>query len=414
MIPDSFDVLIVGAGPAGLMAAIAAARAGRRVGLCEQMPRAGMKLLSTGGGRCNLTNTAEPESFMAAFGRHGRFMEPALARLGSQGLRDFMAALGVPTIAPDGFHVYPASESAADVQHALLQESKRCGVVLLLDTKVDALRTENHTISGLETNHGFIGAHHVVLACGGRSYPKLGATGSGYALATQAGHTIMDPLPVLVPLDTREEWPGQCAGISLENVEAWIDAPRFRQAKLDGGLVFTHHGVSGPPILNLSRDVVPLLHRNGHVPIRISLFPGRTPTAWLELFAGWQHDQGRRTVARLLGELLPARLAETLTATAGADPAVCAAEFARPAREKLAELLSGCPLTITGAGDFDEAMVTRGGVSLREVDPHTLQSVITKGLFFAGEILDLDGPCGGYNLQWAFSSGWLAGSSPSA
>ena len=410
MTPDSFDVIVVGAGPAGLMAAISAAGTGRRVGLCEQMPRAGMKLLSTGGGRCNITNTLDRSPFMEAFGRHGRFMEPALTQLTSQDLRDFMAGLGVPTIAPDEFHVYPASESAADVQQALLREATRCGVTTLPDTRVETLRTKDHAVHGLETNRGFIGTPRVILACGGRSYPKLGATGSGYALAAQAGHIIVDPLPVLVPLDTREEWPGRCAGISLPKVEAWIDLPRIRQARLSGGLVFTHHGVSGPPILDLSRDVVPLLHKNGQVPIRIALLPGRTAAAWFDLFAGWQHDQGRRMVVKLLGELLPARLAETLAAAAEVTTTVCAAELARPAREKLAELLGGCPLTVTGAGDFDDAMVTRGGVHLRDVDPRTLQSRITRGLFFAGEMLDLDGPCGGYNLQWAFSSGRLAGS----
>lgn len=409
MTPDSFDVIVVGAGPAGLMAALSAASAGRHVGLCEQMPRAGMKLLSTGGGRCNITNTLDRGPFMAAFGRHGRFMEPALSQLTSQDLRDFMAGLGVPTIAPDGFHVYPASESAADVQQALLREATRRGITLMLDTRVETLRTKDHAVRGLETNRGFIDAPRVILACGGRSYPRLGATGSGYALAAQAGHTIVEPLPVLVPLATREEWPGRCAGISLPNVEAWIDLPRVRGTRLSGGLVFTHHGVSGPPILDLSREAVPLLHKNGHVPIRIALLPGRTHTAWLELFAAWQHDQGRRMVVKLLGELLPARLAETLAAVATVDTSVCAAEFARPARENLAGLLSGCPLTVTSTGDFNDAMVTRGGISLKEVDPHTLQSVIIKGLFFAGEILDLDGPCGGYNLQWAFSSGRLAG-----
>jgi len=409
MMPDAFDVLVVGAGPAGLMAAIGAARAGRRVGLCEQMPRAGMKLLSTGGGRCNITNTLDQDAFMAAFGRHGRFMQPALDRLGSRGLREFMAGLGVPTIAPDGFHVYPSSESAADVQQALLREAARCGTTLLLDTKSESLRTEHHAVRGLETNHGFIGAHRIVLATGGRSYPRLGGTGSGYDLAAQAGHAIVDPLPVLVPLDTREEWCGRCAGISLPRVEAWIDLPRLRSTRLDGGLVFTHHGVSGPPILDLSREAVPLLHRNGHVPVRINLVPVHPADAWAGVFAAWQRTDGRRAVVNLLAGLLPARLAEALAAAAGVTSDVCSAELPGAAREKLAELLSACPLTVTGAGDFDEAMVTRGGVSLRDVDPHTLQSRKAQGLFFAGEVLDLDGPCGGYNLQWAFSSGWLAG-----
>ena len=351
---------------------------------------------------------------MAAFGRHGRFMQPALDRLGAQGLRDFMAALGVPTVAPDNVHVYPSSESAADVQQALLRETARCGATLLLDTKSESLRTEHHAIRGLETNRGFIGAHRIVLATGGRSYPRLGGTGSGYDLAAQAGHAIVDPLPVLVPLDTREEWPGRCAGISLDRVEAWIDLPRLRSTRLAGGLVFTHHGVSGPPILDLSREAVPLLHRNGHVPIRLNLVPARTSGGWPDVFADWQRTEGRRPVVRLLAGMLPARLAESIAAAAGVAPDVCSAELPGGARDKLAELLSACPLTVTGAGDFDEAMVTRGGVSLRDVDPHTLQSRKAQGLFFAGEVLDLDGPCGGYNLQWAFSSGWLAGHAASS
>lgn len=396
------SVLIIGAGPAGLMAAISAARCGSHVLLLEQMPKPGLKLLATGGGRCNVTNTLPPDAFMAAFGRNGRFIQPALDLLDSERLRAFLAEYDVPTSSPDGLHVYPSSNKSSDVLNALLKICDTTGVERRTNCAVRSLVIKDESISGVETADAIINAGTVIMACGGRSYPKLGATGSGYDLARSVGHTITDPLPVLVSLHTREPWPRDCTGISLPNVRAWIDLPRQSKSGCTGDILFTHRGVSGPVILDLSREVVPLLKKHGQVPIRIALKPEIRVERW-------RAGDGSRVVRKLLSEQLPASLADILLTIAGIPKHTGVANLKREQEEALSELLHALPLTITSAGGFDEAIVTRGGVSLREVDPKTLESRLIKNLFFAGEILDLDGPCGGFNLQWAFSSGALAG-----
>ena len=248
-----------------------------------------------------------------------------------------------------------------------------------------------------------------MLATGGKSYPDLGATGSGYGLATRAGHTITTPLPVLVPLVTRETWPRELSGVSLRQVHVWIDLPRRQKCRYTGDMLFTQTGVSGPAILDLSRDVVPLLQKHGDVPIRLDLQPETTAEQWKARFDEWQSAHGRKKIVNLLDQHLPASLARMVLRLAVIAEDVHAASFSRPQRDAVLGLVTRLPLAVKSAGGFDNAMVTRGGVSLREVDPKTLQSRKIRGLFFAGEILDLDGPCGGYNLQWAFSSGWLAG-----
>lgn len=404
-------VVIVGAGPAGFAAALAAARRGASVRLCEQLPRAGAKLLVTGGGRCNLTNTLPPDEFMARFGRDGRFMQPALAAMDSSRLRALMAELGAPTHAPGGFLVYPVSDSARTIQQALLRACADAGVELLSSCEVRGLVLDRGSVAGAMTALGPIGADAVLLATGGRSYPELGATGSGYALARQAGHRITPLLPVLVPLRTRETWPRECAGVSVSRTRVWIDLPKHRAGAVDGDVLFTHSGISGPAVLDLSRSVVPLLQEQPEVPVRVRLAPGVPDGDWPRLFAEWRTAHGRKHVANLLDRYLPARLAHAAIRSADVPDDVTAASLTRGQGEALTGTLSGARLTITGAGGFDQAMVTRGGVSLKEVHPASLESRLVRGLFFAGEILDLDGPCGGYNLQWSFSSGWLAGAS---
>jgi hypothetical protein len=489
---EQADLAIVGAGPAGLMAAITAAERGRKVVLIEQLPRLGRKLLATGGGRCNLTNTLSRADLATRFGRHGRFMMPALELLDSRALRAFFDALAVPTHAPDGLHVFPASDSAATVLHALDTRARHLGVVIRPGVRVtglwlnesksapddpslapgeytggdhaagpiaqspqgppcihgglmnampgsevgasvvhSALRTPHSALLlGLLTDGGPVSAPHVILATGGRGYPDLGAGGAGYALAREAGHTIVDPTPALVPLVTQQTDFVPCAGVSVPQVRLWIDLPRQPRAGLRGDLLFTHRGISGPAVLDISGDVGRLLASRPTVPIRIDLTPSVNQETWLRRFDRWQDRGGATTVCTLLaakqsreadgGGLvseeewrLPKSLAAALVAMAGIDPIVRPSQVPRSARQRLAEILTGLPLTITATEGWDAAMVTRGGVSLKEVDPHTLESRLLRGLFFAGELLDLDGPSGGFNLQWAFSSGRLAGQSSS-
>lgn len=407
----SLSVIVVGAGPAGMMAAIAAASGGARVTLCDQLARPGVKLLATGGGRCNLTNTLPDVEFMAAFGRNGRFMQSALRRLNATALRDFLAEHGVPTHSPDGFRVYPVSNSSATVQRALHRLCTERGVTIRCGTRVAELVASGSRVTGIRTGRETLPADRVVLATGGRSYPDLGGTGSGYDLARRAGHTLSDLLPVLTPLFTRETWPAACAGASVADGRAWIDEPRYPREGCRGDLLFTHQGLSGPVILDLSRHVAPFLNKKRSVRLRVELAPGTTAPEWIQRLDRWHREAGRRRIVGLLDEHLPARLAAVAADVAGISPETTAAEVTRDQRRRLADTLAGATLTATGCGGWDVAMVTRGGVNLKEVDPQTLQSRILKGLFFAGEVLDLDGPSGGYNLQWAFSSGWLAGHS---
>jgi len=406
-----FDLAVVGAGPAGLLAAIAAAELGRRVVLLEQLPRPGVKLLATGGGRCNLTNTLPPGEFPARFGRHGRFILPALDAFGPDDLRRFLHSLGVPTAAPDGLHVFPVSDSAADVQRALVRRARDLGVRLRLATTARALWIEDDTLRGIQTSSGRVAANAVILATGGKGYPDLGASGSGYALAREAGHTIVAPTPALVPLVTRETWPRELAGLALSPARVRIDLPGRPPAGIAGDLLFTHTGLSGPAVLDLSGDVAVLLRDRAEVPLRLDLAPRTTRAEWLARLDSWPRSEGRKTLRTLLAAHFPRALADLLCRLAGLDPATRPAQVSRPARRTLADLFTALPLTVTATEGWDRAMVTRGGVALKEVDPQTLRSRLVPGLAFAGEILDLDGPSGGFNLQWAFSSGHLAGSS---
>ncbi len=398
------DVTIIGAGPAGLMAAIAAAEAGARVAVCEQLTRPGVKLLATGGGRCNLTNTASAEAVMARFGRQGRFMAPALAVMDGPKLRAFFAALGVPTVTPDGFHVFPESTSAKSVLDALLGRAEALGVRLVTGAVATGLSRE-----GVETSRGAFRCPRAIIASGGKGYPALGATGTGYALAERAGHRIVPPVPGLVPLVAAERWVARVSGVTVAETAVWVALPKRRGAQSVGPLLFTHRGVSGPAVLDLSADVAELLAGGSPVPLRVDLTPATPAEAWASRFDAWHRDHGKRLVRTLLAEHLPASLAAELCRLASCGDHLRAAEATAAQRRELALAITRLPLTVTATEGFDQAVITRGGVALKEVDPRTLQSRLAPGLFFAGEVLDLDGPCGGYNLQWAFASGALAG-----
>jgi hypothetical protein len=426
---EGADVAVVGAGPAGLMAAIVAAEAGRRVVVFEQLQRPGAKLLASGGGRCNLTNTLPREKFMARFGRQGRFMQPAMAEFGARALRGFFDGLDVPTHAPDGLHVYPVSDSALTVQTALLRRVRELGVEVRLGAPVTGLWVEDATekgtvpfsqrrekgtapfsvLRGLETENGRRAAPRIILATGGRGYPPLGGSASGYELAREAGHTVVEPTPALVPLVVEEPWVRRCAGASLEAARIWIDLPGQPREGLTGGLLFTHTGLSGPAVLDLSGDVAALLAKHKTVPLCVDLAPGVTAEEWRRRFEKWRETDGRKTVVSLLDRHLPKSLAAALAELAEVVPALRPGQLAARSRDRLANFLTALPLTVTGTEGWDRAMVTRGGVSLKEVDPRTLRSKRLAGLALAGEVLDLDGPSGGFNLQWAFASGYLAG-----
>ncbi|MCE5327245.1 MAG: aminoacetone oxidase family FAD-binding enzyme [Planctomycetaceae bacterium] len=428
-----FDVAVVGAGAAGQMAAIAAAQGGRRVVLIERMDRAGLKILASGGGHCNIANTLPADQFQARFGRQGRFMSEAMAALGEGALPQLLDRLGIPTIV-DGWRVYPASRRAGDVQHALHRRLDELHVTTLLGSPVTGLRIQEGVLrgvvcsgTGVQSSTGVspvsgmgvppmqerIEARAVILACGGKSYSSLGGTELGYELARQGGHEIVPPTPALVPLVVRDKWPAKISGVSLPSARVWIDLPRQSKAGLAGEILFTHRGLSGPVVLDISGDVAALLARYP-VPIRIELEARADRAVWQGRLERLRQTDGRRAIAGLLAQWLPRSLVETLCKLSGVATETTAAMLPRPGQDALADLLGGAPLTVTGTEGFDAAMVTRGGVKLSQVDPRTLESRMLGGLFFAGELLDLDGPSGGFNLQWAFSSGYLAGTSAAA
>lgn len=406
--------MVVGGGAAGLMAALAAARLGAHVHVCEQLQRPGVRLLASGGGRGNLTHTLAVEAMMARFGRRGRFMQPALAALDPEGLRRLLAELGVPTFSPDGFHVYPSSESAADVQQALVRACDAAGVVFHLACPARSLVLEGQVMQGVETAGGLLPARRMILATGGRSYPRLGGGDQGYALARQVGHTITPLLPALAPLVTREPWPASCSGAALPDAELSLAQEGRSAPSARGALLFTHRGFSGPAALDLSGDASARLQAGAPVSAFLNLTPGRRTSDWLREIGLWPRSGGRKTIARWLDDILPRSVAAALAGACALPDTLTASHVTQEQRQRLAEHLAAWPVTITGTGGFEAAMVTRGGVTLDEIDPRRLASRLVQGLYFAGEIVDLDGPCGGFNLQWAFSSGWLAGRSAAA
>jgi predicted Rossmann fold flavoprotein len=409
-------IVILGAGPAGLMAAIAARGAGASVIVCEQLAGPGARLLVTGGGHCNLTNTASRDDFLAAFGRQGRFISPAMEAMGHDQLRSFLHGIGLPTACPDGFHVFPESNRAADVLAALNRECGRLGVSFRFDARVAELQLLHGRVVGVRTDSGeILPARAVIVATGGASYPELGGTGGGYALARQAGHNLVNPSPGLVALVTQEGWPDSCAGVSIPNARVWIDLPRRRGQRTTGELLFTQTGISGPAVLDLSATVTDLLADKPGVELGLSFRGDVTADEWLRRFEQWRREEGGRSIRTLLARDLPRAVADmicrvAMNVGAGELGFYRAAELTADQAKALAGVLSAARLTVIGSAGFAKAMVTRGGVALKQVDPNTLESRLARGLYFAGEVLDLDGPCGGYNLQWAFASGWLAGS----
>ncbi|MBN1943553.1 MAG: aminoacetone oxidase family FAD-binding enzyme [Phycisphaerae bacterium] len=405
-------VVVVGAGAAGQSAAVAAAEAGADVVLLEQASGAGRKILASGGGRCNLTNHASPAEAAKTFGRQGRFVLPAMEALQPGGLCGWMDRLGTPTVADEKGRVFPASQKSADVQAALHRRLGKLGVELRFSRPAERLWIEDGTLHGVEL-HGNrrVAGECVVLACGGRSWLASAKAADGYTLARQAGHDITPLTPALVPLVTRETWPGRLAGVSLSNARVHLAVRGQSKAGLVGDVLFTHKGLSGPAILDISGAAAEVLARGQSVPLRLEFLAGLDAAAWSRRLDEWRTTEGRSDLVKLLRRDLPASLSEALCELAGLSPQTPAAELSREGRGRLSALLGGAELAVVDTEGFQAAFVTRGGVSLRDVAPDTLQSRLLPGLFFAGEMLDLDGPTGGYNLCWAFSSGLLAGRS---
>ena len=403
------DVLVIGGGAAGMMAAIFAARAGGHVTLLEHNEKLGKKIYITGKGRCNLTNDCTQDEFLDQVSRNPRFLYSALSFFAP---RDMMALLdknGCPVTVQRGKRVFPSSEKASDVTRTLTGLMRTLGVKILLNTGARGLKTEEDRVSGAELADGsFLPADSVILACGGFSYPSTGSTGDGFRIAGALGHTVTAPSPVLVGLETEEDWPRTLQGLSLRNVTLTVLNGRKTLYSELGELLFTHFGVSGPLALEASCH---LPDPAGGAALRLDLKPGLSGE---QLDARLQRDftaSGKKQLANVLPGLLPARLAELFPGLCRIPGSLPCSQVTAAQREALRCMLKSLPLTVRAPRPLDEAVVTRGGVSVREIDPAAMRSRKYRNLYFAGEMIDVDAHTGGFNLQIAWSTGALAGNS---
>ena len=405
----SYESIIIGAGAAGIMAAITAAKEGKKVLLLEKLPQIAAKLKATGGGRCNLTNTLSNEDFMAKFGRNGRFMQDALRAFDSKALVEFFKSIGVETHAPDGFRVFPTSHSSQTIISALLDEMQKLDVDILTSKKVENLLHLENQIVAVETEDEIFYAKNIILATGGLGYPTLGADGDGHKIAKELGHNVTDLHPAMMPLQTKEKWVASCCADTIAKVELRIDMKKQSKIRANGDLIFTKNGIRGPVVLDAAREITPLLDKYGEVPILLNLTKGMNEEQITKHLKDEFAKNPHLNMLELVCTLLPKSLSNELCILCEVDPKTTYKKVSGAARAKLIGLLAWTPLTVVGHDGFKMAMITRGGVNLKEIEPKTMQSKIINGLYFCGEIMDLDGPCGGYNLQWSFASGHLAG-----
>jgi len=404
-----YDLIVIGAGAAGMMTAITAARAGRSVLLLEKLSKIGAKLKATGGGRCNLTNTLDNETFMSHFGRDGRFMTPALDAFDYKALITFFKEIGVESHAPDGFRVFPLTHSSSTIIHAMQDEMQRLGVKVLCSQRVVSLEHNGEQIIGVKTESNTFEAKNVVIATGGKGYPLLGAEGDGYPLAESVGHKVTELYPAMMPLKVKEKWVDTCRADTLAKVAMHVDMKKYKKLHAKGDLIFTKEGIRGPVVLDFSREITPLLSKFSEVPLLANFTKGMNEEQIRLHFKKLLLKDPHQNTLALLLTLLPESVSLALCTLSDVDPTLNLAKQNGEKRDRLYRLLAWTPLTVSGHDGFKMAMITRGGVTLKEIDPCTMQSKKLKGLYFCGEVMNLDGPCGGYNLQWSFASGHLAG-----
>ncbi|MBN2467160.1 MAG: NAD(P)/FAD-dependent oxidoreductase [Deltaproteobacteria bacterium] len=404
-------IAVIGGGPAGLIAAGQAAEAGGETILLEKMNRCGRKLCITGKGRCNITNVANVADFIDHFGTKGRFLRQAFSRFFTPELMGFFEERGLALITERGGRVFPASGKASDVLHVLLKWLRQCGVGIKYSSRVDDLLTGNGRIAGVVCRGGRISCDAVILATGGASYPATGSTGDGYRLAESVGHSIVPIRPALVPLETLGDAAKEMAGLTLRNVVVQLLVNGRKGKKAFGEMTFAAFGVTGPVILTVSGAAVDALRAGDAVALSIDLKPAldekKLDARLLRDFS----SRSREGFSSLLRGLLPAEMVPVCLRFTGIAPDRTAGIVTAAERRRLRAWLKDFRLEVTGHRPFTEAIITAGGVNSGEIDPRTMESRRTKGLFIAGELLDVHADTGGYNLQAAFSTGWVAGRS---
>ena len=403
------EIVVIGGGAAGMMAAVFAARAGGNVTLLEKNEKLGKKVYITGKGRCNLTNDCDMDGFLAQVPRNPRFLYSALNFFSPRDMMNLLEENGCPVTVQRGKRVFPASEKASDVTKALASLLRGLNVRIRLNSTVRRLKTDSGRITGAELADGsFLTADAVVIACGGLSYPSTGSTGDGYRFAEALGHTVIPPSPVLVGLETEESWPRTLQGLSLRNVVLTLRTGKKTLYTELGEMLFTHFGISGPLALEASCH---LPDPPGGTAISVDLKPGLTREQLDTRIRRDFSEAGKKQLKSVLPGLLPSSLAEIFPVLCGIDASLPCSQVTAAQREKLLDTLKALPLTVRAPRPVDEAVVTRGGVSVKEIEPGTMRSRLVSNLFFAGEMIDVDAHTGGFNLQIAWSTGALAGAS---
>ena len=403
-------VVVIGGGAAGLMAAVIVGREGAKVTLLEKMNYVGKKMGITGKGRCNITNACDMSDFIKNTPGNGKFLYGAYERFTNEDLLQLLHDAGLETKVERGGRVFPASDSALDVRNTFMKLMKHYGVDVHLEEPVKKLLVDDGVVTGVVTDKETYHADAVVIATGGKSYPATGSTGDGYILAAQVGHKITDIRPSLVPIVTEESWVKDLMGLSLRNVELSVVAKNKVQAKMFGEMMFTHFGVTGPIVLSLSHTVGKLMRKKniGTIGLDINLKPALSPET---LDKRLQKDfdlYSKKQLINGMKDLLPSRLIPLIIELAGIDPQKPINQISKEERQQIGYMLQHMPLTVKGLRPVEEAIVTAGGISLKEFNPKTMESKLVKGLYGAGEVLDIDAFTGGYNLQAAFSTGYVA------
>lgn len=406
---QKFDVAVIGGGPAGMIAAGKAAENGASVVIIDRNRTLGRKLLITGKGRCNITQAEfDSKEFIKELGKNGKFLFSSLSNFGPEEVIEFFEERGLKTKVERGQRVFPVSDKAEDVLKVLTEYLKKNKVKMLLGREVFGFKIGRGKIESVKLKEENIFADKFILAVGGKAYPVTGSAGGGYAWVKEMGHTIINPQPSLVPIKTKEEWVKNLQGLGLKNVSINIFQKGKKQDSRFGEMLFTHFGLSGPIILDASKKIGELLS-NGEVIIEIDWKPALD---FLQLDKRLQRDfeeNRSKDFKNYLPELLPQKMVETFLKLSGIDSHKKLHFISKEERKKIMHLLKGMRVTVDSLLGFDQAIVTSGGIKLSEVDSKTMRSKIINNLYFAGEILDLDGPTGGYNLQISWSTGYAAG-----
>lgn len=406
-----YDIAVAGAGPAGVMAAIRAARHNKTVALLERNSTIGKKILLSGRGRCNVTNIASLGDFIAKFGRQGEFLRTAFSKFFNQELIDFFKAKGLALKTERQGRVFPVTDKAISIIEVLkryLQESK---VTCLYNKQVVDIKKDNGLFRLFLAAKEEMCARKVILASGGASFRSTGSTGDGFVMARKLGHSITALMPGLVPLRAKESWVKELQGLTLKNIRFTLRADKKKIVSNMGELLFTHFGVSGPLVLDLSAEALDLLKGEKEIRMDIDLKPGLSQEQLENKLVREFRLAGSKNARNIMKEILPLRFIKVFLNLAVIDSSKQANQITQAERRKIIDLLKSFSLHIIGSLSIEEAMVTCGGVSTKEINPRTMESGIVPGLYFAGEIIDASAPSGGYNLQQAFSTGYLAGES---